>query len=299
MKKAINIRCGNRLQWAIFLFATLPMTPPNRHPEPRSYVTVLSDESYLKGVLTLHYSLMQTYPAYPLLVLLNDGASAHTQQVLAQANIAFKILPKLHYSAHSNASMQQRGWDALLNNTADKLSVFTLTEYAKIVYLDADMLVLKNIDYLFRYPHGSAVIDAGNIIEPLMQGQYNAEQYAYAHQFNSGLFVCQPNADDYQRCLALLQTEDGFDQEILRRLWADWQASPQRHLPQTCNIFAANMAAYITEGVCGFTDIEVLHYVYQPKPWHKTDFNIHTTQDFIYFIYQEYLQKALRAANLV
>ena len=153
------------------------MTSPTCHPEARTYVTVLSDESYLKGVLTLHYSLRQTYPAYPLLVLLNDSASAHTQQVLTQANIPFKILPKLSYRASSNASMQQKGWDALLNNTADKLSVFTLTEYAKIVYLDADMLVLKNIDYLFRYPHGSAVIDVGNIIELLMEGKYTAEQY--------------------------------------------------------------------------------------------------------------------------
>ena len=48
------------------------MSTTAQHPEKRTYVTLLSDESYLKGVLTLHYSLMQTYPAYPLLVLLNE-----------------------------------------------------------------------------------------------------------------------------------------------------------------------------------------------------------------------------------
>lgn len=274
------------------------MSTTAQHPEKRTYVTLLSDESYLKGVLTLHYSLMQTYPAYPLLVLLNDTLPTNIQQVLTQAKIPYKVAPRLHYTEHNKQTMNSRGWNSLLNNTADKLSVLALTEYDKVVYLDADMLVLKNIDYLFRYPHGSAVIDAGNIMELTMNGQYNDAQYAYAHQFNSGLFVCQPNQADYQYCLTLLQTEVGFDQEILRLLWSDWIHTPQRHIPQTCNIFAANLTAYIQLGLCGFTDVEVLHYVYQPKPWHKTDFDIHTTHDFVYFIYREYLQKALKAYQL-
>ena len=212
------------------------MSTTAQHPEKRTYVTLLSDESYLKGVLTLHYSLMQTYPAYPLLVLLNDTLPAKIQQILTQAKIPHKVVPRLHYTEHNKQTMNSRGWNSLLNNTADKLSVLALTEYDKVVYLDADMLVLKNIDYLFRYPHGSAVIDAGNIMELTMNGQYNDAQYAYAHQFNSGLFVFQPNQDDYQYCLTLLQTEVGFDQEILRLLWSDWIHTPQRHIPQTCNI---------------------------------------------------------------
>lgn len=270
----------------------------NNHPEKRTYVTLLSDASYLQGVLTLHYSLMQTYPAYPLLVLLNENASNHTQQALAQAKIPFKILPKLNYSEHSNQTMQQRGWPSALNNTADKLSVFTLTEYDKVVYLDADMLVLKNIDYLFDYPHGSAVIDVANIIDITSNGNFTSEQYEYVSQFNSGLFVFRPNLQDYQTCMDLLQTEVGFDQEILRSLWADWIHTPQRQLPQTCNIFASHLTAYIQKGICGFTDVEVLHYTYLPKPWQQTQCNIHATRDFVYYIYREYLQKTLQAYQL-
>ena len=80
-----------------------------------------------------------------------------------------------------------------------------------------------------------------------------------------------------------------------------WRFAPSQTLSLRSQALVngyTNLTAYIQLGLCGFTDVEVLHYVYQPKPWHKTDFDIHTTHDFVYFIYREYLQKALQAYQL-
>ena len=41
-----------------------------------------------------------------------------------------------------------------------------------------------------------------------------------------------------------------------------------------------------------------MHYTYLPKPWQQTQYNIHATRDFVYYIYREYLQKALQAYQL-
>lgn len=260
--------------------------------ERRAYVTLLSDDSYLQGVITLHFSLMQTYPAYDFLVLINTQVSEHTRSVLTHCKIAYKTCPSLAYTEQSNTHMNTAGWPAQLNNTADKLSVFTLSEYDKMVYIDADMLVLKNIDFLFNYPHGSAAIDVGIIFTPNTQPGHSDEHYQYIQGFNSGLFVFQPNSKDHQKCLELMQCTMGFDQEILRALWHDWKQSSQRHLPPTCNVFAAHLTEYIRQGIFGFTDVHILHFTYQPKPWQKTNYQIDSTRDFIYYYYQEYMYKS-------
>lgn len=42
------------------------------------------------------------------------------------------------------------------NKTFDKLKIFDLIEYDKLVYLDCDMMILANLDFLFEYPTFSA-----------------------------------------------------------------------------------------------------------------------------------------------
>lgn len=42
-----------------------------------------------------------------------------------------------------------------LLNTASRVSVFDLNSYDKMVFIDTDVLLLKNVDELFNYPDGS------------------------------------------------------------------------------------------------------------------------------------------------
>lgn len=266
--------------------------------EKRAYVSLLSDDSYLAGLLTLHYSLMQTYPAYDFLVLLNEQVSEHSKHTLNQANIRFQSFSKLHYPEKTIATMSAKGWGKHITNTADKLNIFLLTEFDKVVYLDADMLILKNIDYLFQYPHGSAVIDLGNLVNPKLTPGYSDSYYEWVQQFNSGLFVFKPNTVDFEACLEIMKQDVGYDQEILRCLWSDWIHTPTRQLPQTCNIFASHMPQYIKHGVCGLSDVEVFHYASTPKPWNKTQYDLNNTVDFVYYLYREYMNKAFKAYSL-
>ena len=62
-----------------------------------------------------------------------------------------------------------------------KLLVWTLVRYSKIVYLDADLLILENIDDLFHRPELSAVPD---MVPP--------------NKFNSGVMVLRPNLKTFQ-----------------------------------------------------------------------------------------------------
>ena len=61
---------------------------------------------------------------------------------------------------------------AELGVTWTKLNAWKLTEYAKMIFMDADMICVQNIDELFERDEISAVPDCG-----------------WPSIFNSGLFV--------------------------------------------------------------------------------------------------------------
>lgn len=124
----------------------------------RVYATVLTSDEYLEGVLVLNESLKINKSKYKLIVIISKNISNRTEMILKSQEIdTLRLNYKISMPKEIEDANEQRGlknW----NNTMDKLSIFEMTQYEKIVYLDSDMIVLKNIDELFDYPNMSAVI---------------------------------------------------------------------------------------------------------------------------------------------
>lgn len=115
------------------------------------YVTLLSSEEYIWGVLSLNKSLKNVKSRYPLIVCLtNDIMNKNIINILINENINYIPVRKLQYKNNSE--------QGTVLNTASKIHIFNLKQFDKIVYIDADTLVLKNIDDLFDYPNGSIVM---------------------------------------------------------------------------------------------------------------------------------------------
>lgn len=68
----------------------------------------------------------------------------HVATRLQEAGWGIKFIS--HVENHNKQKLQNRPW---FNTTFSKLHVFGLTEFDKIVYLDADLLLLNNVDELF------------------------------------------------------------------------------------------------------------------------------------------------------
>src|SRR5215831_9559305 len=152
-----------------------------------AYVTVLSTDNYLPGVLALDESLRLCKSAYPLYVLVGSGVNDAVQDTLERAGIPTIQLPPLDIPdeiRQANAmSDHHRHWAGVF----EKLFVFSLPRFQKVVLLDCDMIVIKNIDELFGKPHMSAVIaDIGPGRED-------------SHDLNAGLIVIEPAADLTER----------------------------------------------------------------------------------------------------
>lgn len=75
-----------------------------------------------------------------------------------------------------------------------KLHLWRLTQYTKVVFMDADTVALQNVDELFTYGELSAAADAG-----------------WPDIFNSGVFVAIPAEETFKKLLAFAETHESFD----------------------------------------------------------------------------------------
>ena len=84
-----------------------------------------------------------------------------------------------------------------LGVTFSKLHAWRLTQYSKCVFLDADALVLQNVDELFDREELSAAPDIG-----------------WPDCFNSGVFVFEPSLETFRNLLDFARQGGSFDGEL-------------------------------------------------------------------------------------
>lgn len=143
---------------------------------------------------------------------------------------------------------QKPAFHTPLDNFA-KLRLWQLP-YDRVTFLDADTLVLRNIDRLFHYPEFSA---APNVYETV----------ADFRRLNSGVFTARPSEATFQAMLARLDQPGAFwprtDQTFLQAFFPHWQGLPVYD----------NMLQYVWLNLPELWDwslINVLHFQYE-KPW--------------------------------
>lgn len=144
----------------------------------QTYVTLISTDDFTIGAVMLYLFLKKVKTKYPFLVLCGDKVSNKSIKILDKYNIQYKKL-----SEHMNVNtsdINKDAYHARWSNTFDKLLIWTLTEFDKIVYLDCDMQVIKNLDYLFDSPHMSAVI-ADQWNEPGLDKPENVSPVSVIH----------------------------------------------------------------------------------------------------------------------
>lgn len=144
----------------------------------KAYVTLLSTDDYLEGVLVMARSLEATDPAYPLVVLISQGVSQQSKYILTDFGLSF--LPVInHYQLPDTVGdrFATHRWAA----TFDKLETFHLLQFEKVLFVDSDMLISRNLDHLFEYEHMSCANYYGGV-----------EPYDHFTFPNSGLFVAVP-----------------------------------------------------------------------------------------------------------
>lgn len=228
-----------------------------------AYATLVTNGDYARGAAALVRSLRRTGTTADILVLHTGGVSGEALaplEALGTRLVAVALLPlsdafnerharaRLHAEAPF-AKGRKPAFHTPLDNFA-KLRLWELEVYDRIVFLDADTIVVRPIDRLFGYPEFSA---APNVYESL----------ADFHRLNSGVFVARPSRATFAAMLERLDAPDAFwrrtDQTFLETFFPDWHGLP---------VFD-NMLQYVWFNLPGLWDwnsVRVIHFQYE-KPW--------------------------------
>ncbi|GAB4835837.1 hypothetical protein Ancab_000753 [Ancistrocladus abbreviatus] len=170
----------------------------DNHPR-EAYVTVLhSSEQYVCGAIALAQSLIQSNTTKDLILLADRTISRRSIQGLRAAGWKIKRIKRI---SSPNAKK-----DAYNKWNYSKLNVWQLTEYDKLMFIDSDFIILKNIDHFFAYPQLSAV---GN------------DRWI----FNSGIMIIEPSQCLFNHMMNKRYTLDSYnggDQGFLNEIFTWW-----------------------------------------------------------------------------
>ena len=234
-------------------------------PARTAFVTLVTNADYAMGAVALARSLFKTGTTADIVILHTDAVDAQALAPLVTLGCRLVEVAHLPLSEPFNERHARRNlhdaapftkgrkpdFHTPLDNFC-KLRLWQLTDYTRCVFIDADAIVLKNIDRLFDYPEFAA---APNVYESL----------ADFHRLNSGVFVARPSLATFEAMLLALDEPDRFwrrtDQSFLETFFPDWHGLP---------VFM-NMLQYVWFNLPDLWDwksIAILHYQYE-KPWER------------------------------
>ncbi|KAI9474575.1 glycogenin [Coemansia mojavensis] len=242
------------------------------------FATLLTTDSYVHGALTLAASLRETGTTHEIICLVADGQLS--KPALERLELAFDRVinvPILQSNDLKNLALLGR---PDLGSTVTKIGIWSLVEYDRIAFLDADTLVLNSIDVLLDSVTDKSVpgsdVAIGHDIRP-NGGMRNpgllaaAPDLGWPDCFNSGVFVAQPSLETHARLLQLLATQgsfDGGDQGLLNAYFSDWsRADYTRRLPFTYNTTPTGFYSYAPAFAHFAHSIKVVHFIGSQKPW--------------------------------
>jgi inositol 3-alpha-galactosyltransferase len=270
----------------------------DRLPEV-AWVTLVTRASYLPGAIILAYSLLRHQSKYQLIVLTTPGFQKSYVPTLQQECI---FTNSLHMQISPLVPPKHNLPETLIaprfEDTWTKLRVFELYKYGckKLIFLDADMLVRRNMDELFEMElPGKNWIAANHACvcnldhDSWAPGDWNKENCAYTglaaespptpvptlggregkstHTLlNSGLFVFHPFQSQWEEMIKFLNEAEEVksylfpDQDFL----ADFFKARWKSLPWKYN--ALKTMRYWHENLWKDEEVRNLHYIVD-KPW--------------------------------
>lgn len=250
-------------------------------------VTYISNDRDYKGVLFLNFNLKRLNSKYRLgCIVLDDGVTQQTKLSLSKEGIKlFEFnLKKVLTERYGFARMDVVDY-IVSKNYYGKFLIHLLdaSAYKKILYLDTDLLLLKNIDHLFER------IDVLKKDEIHMTFDLSKRVGGIvvfkANQFNSGVILCVPNEKISDACFCLLRDHYcrinlnineiekilGTDQTIYDHLALNNEFLKVKHLEYRYNC-VSGISKHLSEiKLLRKKDIAIVHFILNPKPWNFVD----------------------------
>ncbi|XVE70064.1 hypothetical protein DITRI_Ditri10aG0041800 [Diplodiscus trichospermus] len=176
-----------------------------RNAKSEAYATVLhSSEAYVCGAIALAQSLLKTGTNRDLILLLDKSISEPKRDALQAAGWQLRFIKRIRNPRAEKNSYNEYNYS--------KFRLWQLTDYDKVIFIDADIIVLQNLDLLFHFPQMTAT---GNDI----------------WIFNSGIMVIEPSNCTFKLLMNKRKeifSYNGGDQGFLNEVFVWWHRLPRR-----------------------------------------------------------------------
>ncbi|KAJ8350759.1 hypothetical protein SKAU_G00258890 [Synaphobranchus kaupii] len=218
----------------------------------QAFVTLATNDAYSQGALVVGKCLRRHGTSRQTVVMVTSHVSQGARAALARVFHQVKEVEVLDSSDWARLIMMGR---PELGVTLTKLHCWALTEYSKCVFLDADVLVLCNVDELFDRQEFSAAPDPG-----------------WPDCFNSGVFVFRPSLQTHNQLLQWARERgsfDGGDQGLLNSFFSGWATEDiSKHLPFIYNLSTSAVYTYLPAFQQYGPEAKIVHFLGAIKPWH-------------------------------
>lgn len=221
-----------------------------------AYVTYLGTNDYLIGTLALINELKSVESKYPIYVLVSSNLNEESIKLIKQNGAKVLETSEVEIPVEIKKRNEKLGYSRW-NFTFEKLQVFNLDQFDKIIMLDSDMLVKRNIDKLFEKPSLSAVC-AGDKYPKNIDWK----------GLNSGIVVIKPNKKEFLRLVELIDVDTPGDQDVIQKGNPDWNDDNELHLDESYNVISSFEAYYV--GILKYKNIKIIHFTHRIKPWKMT-----------------------------
>ncbi|KIY72844.1 glycosyltransferase family 8 protein [Cylindrobasidium torrendii FP15055 ss-10] len=255
-----------------------------------AWVSLLSKDEYLAGLLVVEYGLRSVKSQYPLIVMVTESVPELTRDILRKRGLKLVEVSRLAPTAGREKFGE---FDARFGETWSKVRTWEMTDYDRVVLLDADMVVKRNMDELMDIELQEGHIAAAHVCacNPRKLAHYPADWIPEncGHtavktptspppswtegaprpygQFNSGLVVLNPSDDTARAIVERLATSDQVenftfgDQDLLiEHFFGKWKA-----LPWYYN--ALRTLKVVHEPLWSNDEVRCIHYILGDKPW--------------------------------
>ncbi|ORY82094.1 nucleotide-diphospho-sugar transferase [Protomyces lactucae-debilis] len=213
-----------------------------------AYFTLLLNDGYLKGAQVLAHSLRDLGTTCELVIMVSSAVSDRALAGLVELYDEVIEVQPISNPSTDNLNLLGR-LDLLASFT--KIALWRQVQYEKIIFLDADTVVLQSIDHLFDLDVPFAA----------------APDIGWPDIFNSGVFLTKPSIGNYaalRRLAASGVSFDGGDQGLLNTFF------PHYHrLSFTYNVTPSSGYQYLPAYRHFESQIKVAHFIGTIKPWNR------------------------------
>ncbi|KAL0325600.1 UNVERIFIED_CONTAM: UDP-glucuronate:xylan alpha-glucuronosyltransferase 2 [Sesamum radiatum] len=182
---------------------------PIHHPKSKpAKARSLRHGSPLLRILRLRcnnpsHSLLQTRTRRDLIPP-RHSISEPARQALSRAGWTLRFIKRIRNPRAEKGSYNEYNYS--------KFRLWQLTDYDKVIFIDSDVVVFRNLDILFHFPQMSATGNDGSI-------------------FNSGVMVIEPSNCTFRMLMNRrkeIVSYNGGDQGFLNEVFVWWQRLPRR-----------------------------------------------------------------------